>query len=132
MKLLENIQQQYRQCTLRVFKSILNVFQKDGSYSLFALLGYLNSKLVSFYHKRQTVKGNRKLFPKVVVKDLQNYPFVIDQITETKIKELVAQILTEKQKDASADTNGLEKKIDDLVYNLYELTEGEIEIIEKA
>tara|TARA_R110001592_G_scaffold18274_1_gene76078 strand:+ start:175 stop:3816 length:3642 start_codon:yes stop_codon:yes gene_type:complete len=113
-------------------KSILNVFQKDGSYSLFALLGYLNSKLVSFYHKRQTVKGNRKLFPKVVVKDLQNYPFVIDQITETKIKELVAQILTEKQKDASADTNGLEKKIDDLVYNLYELTEGEIEIIEKA
>lgn len=35
---------------------------------------------------------------------------------------LVDQILTAKKKDLDADTSALEKKIDDIVYKLYDLT----------
>lgn len=109
-------------------KSILNVLQKDIKYSLFSLLGYLNSKLISFYHKRQTVKGNRNLFPKIVIKDLQNYPFPINQEAMKTLEELTKNIL--KLKKDKLDTTVLENQIDQLVYQLYELTEEEIKIIE--
>lgn len=111
-------------------KSILNILQKDIKYSLFSLLGYLNSKLISFYHKRQTVKGNRNLFPKIVIKDLQNYPFPINQESMKTLEELTKNIL-ELKKD-KLDTTDLEIQIDQLVYQLYDLTAEEIEIIEKG
>src|SRR5690554_1368381 len=111
-------------------KSILNILQKDIKYSLFSLLGYLSSKLISFYHKRQTVKGNRNLFPKIVIKDLQNYPFPINQDSMKTLEELTKNIL-ELKKD-KLDTTDLEIQIDQLVYQLYDLTAEEIEIIEKG
>ncbi|WP_374297575.1 Eco57I restriction-modification methylase domain-containing protein [Acinetobacter sp.] len=111
-------------------KSILNVLKKDSKYSLFSLLGYLNSKLISFYHKRQTVKGNRNLFPKIVIKDLQNYPFPINQESMKTLEELTKNIL-ELKKD-KLDTTDLENQIDQLVYQLYDLTEEEINIIEDS
>ena len=110
-------------------KSILNVLQKSQKYSLQFLLGYLNSKLVGFYHKRQTVKGNRNLFPKIVIKDLKNYPIpkkVTDQFA--LIEGVVDKILLEKTKHC--DTTQLENQIDELVYQLYGLTEEEIRIVE--
>lgn len=63
-------------------KSIINVLCKDQKFSLKFLLCLLNSQLISFYHSRLAVKGNRTLFPKVVVKDVQNYP-----IPETSLSE---------------------------------------------
>ena len=38
--------------------------------------------------------------------------------------------LTAKKKDPNADTIALEKQIDEMVYELYELTPEEIEIVE--
>ena len=43
----------------------------------------------------------------------------------------VDQILTKKE-NPEADTSALEREIDQLVCELYELTEEEIEIVEKA
>ena len=111
-------------------KSILNVLQKDIIHSLYSLLGYLNSKLISFYHKRQTVKGNRNLFPKIVIKDLQNYPLPNNKEGIMQIEDMVKKIL--KSKDEKLDTAALENQIDQLVYQLYDLTEGEIAIIENS
>jgi len=42
------------------------------------------------------------------------------------------QILTSKQKDPNADTSALEGQIDQMVYNLYGLTEDEIKIVENS
>ncbi|HEY8689359.1 MAG TPA: TaqI-like C-terminal specificity domain-containing protein [Chitinophagaceae bacterium] len=110
-------------------KSILNVLQKNNKHNLHFLLGYLNSKLISFYHKRQTVKGNRNLFPKIVVKDLQNYPIPNNNAPVKKeIENLVLDILRYKQ--SNSDTSDHENQIDQLVYKLYDLTEEEIKIIE--
>lgn len=55
-------------------KSIVNILQKDEEYDLRYLITLLNSKLISFYHTRLAVKGNRTLFPKVVIGDLNAYP----------------------------------------------------------
>ena len=43
---------------------------------------------------------------------------------------LVDQILTTKQKDPNADTLVLERRIDQMVYKLYDLTPEEIAIVE--
>jgi hypothetical protein len=46
------------------------------------------------------------------------------------ITSLVNQILSAKKSDSKADTTALETEIDQLVYQLYELTAEEIKIIE--
>jgi hypothetical protein len=55
-----------------------------------------------------------------------------DLATFEKIEKLVEQILDLKQADNSADTAEVENQIDQLVYQLYKLTEEEIKIIETA
>lgn len=43
---------------------------------------------------------------------------------------LVDQILSAKRKNPNADTTALERQIDKMVYELYDLTPEEIEIME--
>ncbi len=43
---------------------------------------------------------------------------------------LVDQILAAKQKDPAADTLALEKQIDKMVYELYDLTPDDIAVVE--
>ncbi|HVR34946.1 MAG TPA: hypothetical protein VMS21_03765 [Methylomirabilota bacterium] len=42
------------------------------------------------------------------------------------------QLLAGEQRDAEADTSGLEREIDELVYALYDLTPEQIKIVESA
>ena len=51
---------------------------------------------------------------------------------EEKIISLVDQILTNKSQNPSADTSPLESQIDKLVYQLYDLSEEEIAIVEAS
>jgi hypothetical protein len=44
----------------------------------------------------------------------------------------VDKIITEKQRNPNTDTSQWEKEIDEMVYKLYDLTEEEIEIIERG
>ena len=53
-----------------------------------------------------------------------------NQHTVTQIEEIVDQILDAKQANPDADTSSLENEIDKLVYELYNLTEDEIAIVE--
>lgn len=48
------------------------------------------------------------------------------------IVTLADKILFTKKQDSSSDTSALEFQIDKLVYQLYDLTEDEIKIIENA
>ena len=51
-------------------------------------------------------------------------------VQEKEIEILVNQILEIKKQSSTADTTDLESQIDQLVYQLYDLTEEEIKIIE--
>jgi hypothetical protein len=48
------------------------------------------------------------------------------------MESLVEQILAEKQGNPKADTSRLEREINKLVYELYELTVEEIAVVERG
>jgi hypothetical protein len=100
---------------------------------LYYTLAIVNSRLVSFY------------FNKIVFSDTTETSRVMDDIYLSKIPfpllniqqqqpfiELVTKILTLKSENAEADTKPLETEIDNLVYELYDLTAEEIKIVEQG
>jgi hypothetical protein len=95
------------------------------------LLGILNSKIISYWFAHKFGKLQRGIFPQFKINELAQFP--IKNITPKKqqpIIDLVNQILSSKTKNPTANTTKLESKIDRLVYELYELTEKDIKIIE--
>ncbi|MGL2591210.1 DUF7149 domain-containing protein [Helicobacter pylori] len=96
------------------------------------LVGLLNSLLIRFWLKhRGKVQGNNYQIDK---EPLMNIPLIkitkSNKPTADKIIVLVDKILQIKEKDPKANTQGLEKEIDALVYQLYNLTDEEIKTIE--
>lgn len=113
------------------------------------LLAVINSKLISWYHKKRNPKANKGLFPKVLVSDLKKLPIAkIENSQEKKdihdkLVSLVNQMQEVQNKLHSAKSESdkkiyqqkadiLDKQIDALVYTLYELTDEEIKIIEET
>jgi adenine-specific DNA-methyltransferase len=114
--------------------AIIIVKECSDSFPLECLLAIFNSKLATFYHFNSSPKATKGAFPKILVYDINNFPLPkkIDSKIQKRMETLVEQILTKKAKDNKADTTDLENQIDQLVYQLYELTEEEIKIIENA
>ncbi len=101
------------------------------------ILGVLNSSFMSWYARENFKdkhmsggylglnKGNLEKLPMFEL-EKSNQP------TADKIIALVDKILALKEKDPKANTQELEKEIDALVYQLYNLTDEEIKIIEEG
>ncbi|WJX97602.1 DUF7149 domain-containing protein [Helicobacter pylori] len=101
------------------------------------ILGVLNSSFMSWYARENFKdkhmsggylglnKGNLEKLPMFEL-EKSNQP------TADKIIVLVDKILQTKEKDPKANTQRLEKEIDALVYQLYNLTDEEIKIIENG
>ncbi|MGL2852126.1 DUF7149 domain-containing protein [Helicobacter pylori] len=101
------------------------------------ILGVLNSSFMSWYARENFKdkhmsggylglnKGNLEKLPMFELTK-SNKP------TADKITALVDKILKSKAKDPKTNTQGLEKEIDALVYQLYNLTDEEIKIIENG
>lgn len=107
--------------------SIINVINIK-KYSVKYVLGILNSKLLSFYHINSSPKAKKGLFPKILVNDVRNLP-IHDKESPLnfKIIDLVDRIIELKKLDK--DTQDLENQIDEMVYDLYELTEEEKKLV---
>jgi hypothetical protein len=94
------------------------------------LIGILNSQLIWYFLRNICVVRNGGY--------IEVKPQYFEQIPIPKIShsdkdiltKLVDQIITSKKSDPKADTTALETEIDQLVYQLYELTAEEIKIIE--
>ncbi|RVZ58054.1 class I SAM-dependent DNA methyltransferase [Helicobacter pylori] len=92
----------------------------------------LNSKCIYFAMRKFYMGGG--IEGELKTNNLEKIP--IPKITEKnqeladKITDGAEQILALKEKDPKANTQGLEKEIDALVYQLYHLTDEEIKIIE--
>ncbi len=112
--------------------NILHNFRIDR----FLILGILNSKLMTYFYKKKFfpthMQGGAFGFDTLSVETLP-----IPQITKSnkptthKITDGAKAILEAKEKDPKANTQQLEKEIDALVYQLYNLTDEEIKIIEE-
>ncbi|WP_412032731.1 Eco57I restriction-modification methylase domain-containing protein [Helicobacter pylori] len=98
------------------------------------LTALLNSKCIYFAMRKFYMGGG--IEGELKTNNLEKIP--IPQITPKnqeladKIIALVDKILQAKAKDPKANTQGLEKEIDALVYQLYHLTDEEIKIIENG
>jgi hypothetical protein len=110
-------------------------YHNDKSFHLVSnriywLGAFFNSKLFDYCFRDnfpELLGGTRELrkvfFDKIPVKQ-------IAEEAEKPFKELVLQILELKKQNPTANTKELESQIDQLVYELYGLTEEEIRIVE--
>ncbi|WQW52285.1 class I SAM-dependent DNA methyltransferase [Helicobacter pylori] len=124
------------ECELGVFYAEATSFILTGEHLRY-LLGMLHSKLITFAFKTFYAGGglgeSGYRYKKAFIERLP-----IPQITEKnqeladKITDGAKQILALKAKDPKANTQGLEKEIDALVYQLYHLTDEEIKTIENG
>ncbi|WP_120998190.1 DUF7149 domain-containing protein [Helicobacter pylori] len=102
---------------------------KEREHAKF-LVGLLNSRLLDWLFRKTSTNNHVNLY------ELETLP--IPQITKSnqpiadKIIALVDKVLALKEKDPKANTQQLEKEIDALVYQLYNLTDEEIKIIENG
>ncbi|GAA7302649.1 class I SAM-dependent DNA methyltransferase [Helicobacter pylori] len=106
-------------------------------YNLKLLTALLNSKLITFYFKnfcggcilgKSGYQYNKHALEKIPIPQITEK----NQELADKITDGAEQILKVKEKDPKANTQGLEKEIDALVYQLYNLTDEEIKIIENG
>jgi len=79
------------------------------------------------------LKKDHRRFQKILIKDCRLFPIqAINKERQSQFSRIVSIIIEVKSNDSQKDTNLLEKEIDQLVYQLYGLTDKEIEIVESS
>lgn len=115
--------------------SITNIINLESKYSLKYFLGILNSELMNWYF---SISYN---IVNIDPRYLKMVPIQIDRITHDKLVALVEKMLALHQQLAAAKTpqdttqlqrqiDAADKQIDQLVYQLYGLTDDEIALVE--
>jgi len=115
-----------------VFKKDINPFIPiDNQFDCLFLTGIIASKLISFIYLNSSSIATKDDFRQTTLSELRKLP--IPNTSENKqveISKIVKKILEIKETKPDANTSGLEKEVDQLVYQLYGLTEEEIKIVE--
>ncbi|GAA7348058.1 class I SAM-dependent DNA methyltransferase [Helicobacter pylori] len=124
------------ECELGYFYAEATSFILTGEHLCY-LLGILHSKLITFAFKTFYAGGglgeSGYRYKKAFIERLP-IPKITPQNQKLahKITDGAKAILALKEKDPKANTKELEKEIDTLVYQLYNLTDEEIKIIEEG
>ena len=114
---------------LMTLNTIYNIFLnvEDIQFLKF-LLALINSKTLQFYWYKKHY-DNKATFPKIKKAPIESLPIKKpnDEIVSS-ISDLVVKVIEHKKQNT--DTAELENEIDQLIYQLYDLTEEEIKIVE--
>jgi type I restriction-modification system DNA methylase subunit len=114
---------------------------RSETLNLKYVLGLLNSKLLTYYLTKKLIT-NSQGFPQILMGQLEQLPIVVvNDENQSNISSLVDQMLQTQKDSHNAKSEAdkklyeqkismIDKKIDELVYNLYGLTEEEIRIVE--
>lgn len=92
------------------------------------ILGIVNSKLLSWYGNITLSNFGKDIFPKLNPNDIKELPIPLNFDKESEISKIVSTILSKKHSEDKQIA--LEKRIDEIVYEIYSLTEEEIKIVE--
>lgn len=96
-----------------------------------ALLGIINSNLIGWYFRKKFQINSDDTFPQIMIRDILQFPIPnFENATIDKIETSVASIIADRK--SGSNTKILEAEIDQLVYELYNLTEEEIGLIEAS
>jgi hypothetical protein len=129
-------------------KSMQSILRLPTAPDLNYLLGLINSRLVSWYFLHRSNIAQRDDFPKIVLKETRSLPIrpinlssPADKTHHDQIVKLVEQMLSLHKQFAAAKTpdekiriqrqiDATDQQIDRFVYELYGLTEKEIQIVD--
>ncbi|HMD67622.1 MAG TPA: TaqI-like C-terminal specificity domain-containing protein, partial [Chitinivibrionales bacterium] len=129
-------------------KSMQSILPLSDGPELEYLLGLINSRLMSWYFLKHSNVAQRDDFPKIVLKESRGLPIrpinfskPNDKSLHDKMVSLVSTMLSLHQELLLAKTDqektvlqrqitSTDRRIDELVYELYGLTKEEIEIVE--
>ncbi len=110
-------------------KDIYIIKLNENSLSYKYILALLNSKLLSFYKTKNSGSAKKDDFTQITLGDIRQLPIPkIELLNQQIFIKLVDDILIAKK--GNQDTTTMESQIDQLVYQLYNLTEEEIKIVE--
>ncbi len=130
-------------------QNAFNLLAKPG-WRLEYLLAIINSRLMTFYHRKKSLDEFKMRFQKILIKDCRrfpihiiNFPNPVDKARHDKLASLVDQMLSLNKRLPEVKTDhektslqrqidNTDRQIDKLVYELYGLTEDEIKIVEGA
>lgn len=126
-------------------QSIFNLIKREKKTNLKFILGIINSSLMNFYHNYKYLDLTKNTFQKILIQNCKNFPIPkitkSNQETHDTIVNLVDQMLVAKKQQQTAVTErdksyldekckNIDNQINQLVYELYDLTEDEIKIVE--
>jgi type I restriction-modification system DNA methylase subunit len=124
--------------------TLLHVLKlKDKNYSYKSVLGVLNSNLIGWYFRKKFQINDDDTFPQIMIRDILQFPIPkIETAIQNEIiinvdlllqlnKELQITTLPSRIEQIQSRIGYCEDRINAIVYELYELTEEEIGIIEK-
>ena len=111
--------------------NVYNIGQINQYYDIKYILGLLNSRLMNYLYQNISQEKGR-LFAEVKKVYLEKLPIINADASQQKIISLlVDKILHAKEFGDDESMQDIEKEIDQLVYQLYGLTEEEIKIVEE-
>ncbi len=111
-------------------KNTAHVFLVKEFFEAKYVLALLNSILLGFYFKNKFSERD-DVFPKAKIGQCRALPIKKATLAQQEIfLAKIDKILNLKKQNLTADTSSLEAEIDRLVYELYELTDEEIGIVE--
>tara|TARA_Y100001935_G_scaffold253785_1_gene260987 strand:- start:188587 stop:190149 length:1563 start_codon:yes stop_codon:yes gene_type:complete len=117
-----------------VFKKDINPFViKHDEYLPKYVLGIMASKFISALYINTSSIATKDDFRQTTLTELRSIPIPKIGINEQKkVEGIASTILSIKKENPQADTSALEAEIDAMVYELYGLTEEEIQIVEES
>jgi len=95
---------------------------------IYYIQGLLASKLMAWFFRHEKNEFD-DLFPKIRVEEFKKLPIKFNKIIQEKITPSVIKILAAKKANPSAETSEWEAEIDEMVFELYGLTEEEKELV---
>ncbi len=107
-----------------IFKSI------DNKFSHKFLLAIINSKLMSFIKTKGSASAKKDDFTQLTLTDIRGIGIPVPTEEQTKRINILVDALLDKKILNTELSFDIEKELDQLVYQLYGLTEEEIKIVE--
>ncbi len=116
----------------------------DNNYSYKSILAILNSLLIGWYFRKKFQISDDDTFPQIMIRDILQFPIAdIDKESDLHLNKLVDQLLNLNEQKQQATLHSkvdqlqnridyAEQRINEIVYQLYGLTEEEIALVENA
>jgi hypothetical protein len=139
----------YTEAELYNTQIAFNLLARPGTKeSLKYVLGVLNSRLLTWFHRQRFLDPNKTTFQKILIQDAKTFPIrridftkPADKARHDKLAALVDKLLglMPKLRAATSDSEkatlqnavtATDQQIDALVYDLYGLTPEEIQLVE--